>query len=64
METAQHIFIVEDLTDDTPTFLSAHTDKAQADAAVKEYVNCYRYGGIEDDYRVRRVKLNPKVLTR
>lgn len=58
MTTMTHVWVVESLTDDTPTLLSVHTDKHSANDAVKDYIADYRHGGIQSDYWVHPVKLN------
>ena len=55
----QHVWVVESLGDDTPTLLSVHTDKESANAARDAYVKSYRYGGIQSDYWIHSMKLNP-----
>lgn len=57
----EYVWVVESLADDTPSLLSVHTDKELANAARDAYVKSYRYGGIQSDYWIHRVKLNPSV---
>lgn len=52
------VWVVLSLFDDTPTFMSVHTDDEQARAAREAYIKDYRYGGDEADYRIHEVKLN------
>lgn len=58
MSAMTHVWVVESLGDDTPTLLSAHTDKEQAYAARAAYIKHYRHGGTEADYWVHTMKLN------
>lgn len=58
MNAMTHVWVVEDLNDDTPTLLSVHTDKESAFSARDEYIKDYRHGGTEADYWVHAMKLN------
>ena len=58
MTTMTHVWVVESLSDDTPTLLSVHTDKESAAAARAAYIADYRHGGTEADYWVHAIKLN------
>ena len=58
----KYVWVVEFLADDTPTLLSVHSDKELANAARDTYVKSYRYGGLQSDYWIHAVMLNPPVV--
>mgnify|MGYP006288515083 CR=1 FL=1 len=55
---AAHVWVVESLSDDTPTLLSVHTTKELAFAARDAFIKDYRNGGTEADYWVHAMRLD------
>jgi hypothetical protein len=53
-----HMWVVENLFDDTPSLMSIHSKKAKAFAAREAYVKDYRHGGELNDYWVHAVRID------
>ena len=58
MNKETHMWVVENLFDDTPSLMSIHSDMAKAYAAREAYVKSYRHGGELNDYWVHAIRID------